>query len=93
MTVELKDPSQQIIQSPYSRFLYALNSPETKKKYSKWFEVFLNFIDIEGASLEERLYNFYQRAKSDIDWLQGYHKLRTLNKLMLLHKHCLTLEW
>ena len=70
MTVELKDTSQQIIQSPYSRFLYALNSPETKKKYSKRFEVFLNFINIDGATLEERLYNFYQRAKSDADWLQ-----------------------
>jgi hypothetical protein len=70
MTVELKDQSQQIVQSPYSRFLYALNSPETKKKYSKRFEVFLNFIDIEGATLEERLYNFYQRAKSNLDWLQ-----------------------
>ena len=70
MKVELKDSSHQIIQSPYSRFLYALNSPETKKKYSKRFEVFLNFIDIEGPTIEERLYNFYQRAKSNADWLQ-----------------------
>lgn len=70
MTVELKNSSPQIIQSPYSRFLYALNSPETKKRYTKRFEVFLDFIDIEGATIEERLYIFYQRAKSDADWLQ-----------------------
>lgn len=70
MTVELKDPSPQIIQNPYSRFLYALNSPETKKRYTKRFEVFLDFINIKGATIEERLYNFYQKAKSNADWLQ-----------------------
>jgi integrase len=47
-----------------------LKSPETKKKYSKRFEVFLNFIDIDGVTLEEKLYNFYQMAKSNLDWLQ-----------------------
>ena len=56
MTVELKDPSQQIIQSPYSRFLYALNSPEPKKRYSKRFEVFLNFIYIEEGKLINRVF-------------------------------------
>ncbi len=70
MTVGLKDPPQYIIQSPYSRFLYALNSPETKKRYTKRFEVFLDFMDIEGSTIEERLYSFYQRTKSDSDWLQ-----------------------
>ena len=60
MTGESKDPSQPIIQSPYSRFLYALKSPETKRKYSKRFEVFLTFVDIDGPTMEERLYIFYK---------------------------------
>ena len=33
-------------------------------------EVFLNFINIEGSNLEEKLYNLYITSRSDLEWLQ-----------------------
>jgi hypothetical protein len=33
-------------------------------------KVFLNFIDISGPSLQEKLYNLYEKSKSDTEWLQ-----------------------
>ncbi len=50
--------------------LYALKAPESKRQYPKRLEVFLNFIDIEGLNLQERLYNFNLRVKQNTDWLQ-----------------------
>jgi integrase len=69
MTVELKKPKQ-IMSGPYNRFLYALKAPESKRQYPKRLEVFLNFINMEGSNLEERLYNLYLTSKSNIEWLQ-----------------------
>jgi len=66
----MKESYQQDIQTPYNRFLYALKAPESKKRYPKRLEVFLNFINIEGSSIGERLFNFNQKAKSNIDWFQ-----------------------
>jgi hypothetical protein len=70
MTVELKKHREQVFSSPYNRFLYALKAPESKRQYPKRLEVFLNYIDMEGSSLEERLSNLYDKAKSDPAWLQ-----------------------
>lgn len=64
----VKKPKQ--ITSPYNRFLYALKAPESKRQYPKRLEVFLNFINVEGSSLEERLYNRYTKSKTDTEWLQ-----------------------
>ncbi len=69
MAVELKKPKQ-IMSGPYNRFLYALKAPESKRQYPKRLEVFLNFINIEGSTLEERLYNLYHQSKADTEWLQ-----------------------
>ena len=69
MAVVLKK-SKQIMSGPYNRFLYALKAPESKRQYPKRLEVFLNFINIEGSTLEERLYNLYHQSKSDTEWLQ-----------------------
>ncbi|HXS60523.1 MAG TPA: hypothetical protein VN703_06905 [Candidatus Sulfopaludibacter sp.] len=69
MAVELKKPKQ-ITSGPYIRFLYALKAPESKRQYPRRLEVFLNFINIPGSTLEERLYNFYKSSKSNTEWLQ-----------------------
>jgi hypothetical protein len=53
--------------STYNRFLYALKAPESKRQYPKCLEVFLNFIDIEGLNLQEKLYNLYVQAKQDTE--------------------------
>ncbi len=70
MTVELKNKREQISNGPYNRFVYALKAPESKRQYPKRLEVFLNFINIEGSTLEERLYNLYDKSKSNTEWLQ-----------------------
>ena len=45
-------------------------APESKRQYPKRLKVFLNFIDIEGLTLQEKLYNLYVHAKQDTEWLQ-----------------------
>ena len=57
---------------PYNRFIYALISPETKRQYLRRIEVFLNFIDIEGLTIQEKLYNLCHKAKSNTQWLHDY---------------------
>jgi hypothetical protein len=69
MTLELKKPKQ-ISSNPYNRFLYALKAPESKRQYPKRLEVFLNFVNMTGSNLDEKLYNLYHTSKSNIEWLQ-----------------------
>ena len=56
MVVHLKS-QEQVLLAPYNRFIYALKAPESKRQYPKRLEVFLNFIDIEGSNIQEKLYN------------------------------------
>jgi hypothetical protein len=64
MAVELKKSKAQVSNGPYNRFLYALKGPESKIQYPKRLEVFLNFINIEGSNLQEKLYNLYKKIQS-----------------------------
>ncbi len=50
--------------------MYALKAPESKRQYPKRLEVFLNFVNMGGLNLEERLHNLYLKCKSDPEWLQ-----------------------
>jgi len=70
MTKELQNFKENDIKRPFNRFFYGLRAPESKRQYPKRLEVFLNFIDIEGTNLQERIYNFYHKAKSNSQWLQ-----------------------
>lgn len=47
--------------SPYLKFTYALNAPESKRQYPKRFKVFLDYlgIDIENNSIEGRVNKLY----------------------------------
>ena len=45
--------------SPYSRFIYSLNAPESKRQYPTRFQVFLDYLQIEGKTIEEKINKFY----------------------------------
>ena len=47
--------------SPYLRFSYALNAPESKRQYPKRFKVFLDYLELDlgNSSIEERINKFY----------------------------------
>ena len=70
MALEVKNSKEKSLNGPYNRFIYALKAPESKRQYPKRLEVFLNFIDIEGLDLPEKLYNLYNKSKSESQWLQ-----------------------
>jgi hypothetical protein len=66
--------------------MYAIKSPETKKRYPDRFKTFLDYIQIPGTDIEERLINFYNQAKQNLPWLQNslmnffiFQKERVLN--------------
>ena len=47
--------AMQNFQNPYFRFMYSIKSPETKKRYPDRFKAFLDYIQIPGINIEERL--------------------------------------
>jgi integrase len=73
-------------QNPYFRFMYAIKSPETKKRHPDRFKAFLDYIQISVKDIEERRVNFYNAAKQNLPWLQNslmnffiFQKERVLN--------------
>ena len=48
--------------SAYFRFIYALKAPETKRQYPKRLEVFLDYLKLEGNTIEEKANKFYEFA-------------------------------
>ena len=50
--------------SPFQNFSYALKSKDVKRQYPAMLSRFLNFIDIEGETIEEKCNFFYNFAKS-----------------------------
>jgi hypothetical protein len=55
--------------NPMFNFLYALKAPESKRQYPRRFEMFLDFLKLEGSLNTKALY-LYNKAKSDTQWLQ-----------------------
>jgi integrase len=51
--------------SAYSRFEYAIKSQETKRKYVRRLELFLNFCEFEGETVKEKAENFLKYAKEN----------------------------
>lgn len=48
--------------SPYLKFIYALNAPESKRQYPKRFKVFLDYLGIDignNSTIEERVNKLY----------------------------------
>jgi hypothetical protein len=56
--------------SPYSLFILAIISPQTKEKYLRRFRYFLDFVKIElGRPFEERCNRLGELAKNDPRWV------------------------
>lgn len=62
---------QRNFQNPYTRFMYAIKSPETKKRYPMRFKTFLDYVEIPGSGIEERIIKFYDKVKQDSSWFQN----------------------
>ena len=61
--------------------MYAIKSPETKKRYPDRFKTVLDYIQIPGIDIEERLVNFYNQASKNLPWLQSStHRLFHISK-------------
>jgi hypothetical protein len=57
-------------QDPLSVFLYALKAPETKRQYPQRLKVFIDYLGIEGKTLEEQCRNLLIKAREDPKWIQ-----------------------
>jgi integrase len=53
---------------PWLLYLYAIKSPATKEKYLLRLRKFLDFLDLEGNSLETKARAFAQKAVNDSLW-------------------------
>jgi len=62
--------------------MYAIKSPETKKRYPDRFKAFLDFIQNPGTNIEQRLVNFYNPAKQNLPWLEFSYDLFHISKRM-----------
>ena len=47
--------------SPYEKFMYALNSKESKRQYPKRLRTFFDFINIKSDSIENNCNIFYEK--------------------------------
>ncbi len=50
--------------------MYSIRSPQTKKRYPDRFRAFLDFVEIKGQGIEDRLIHLYNIAKENPQWLQ-----------------------
>jgi len=60
--------------SPYEKFMYALNSKESKRQYPKRLQVFLDFINIRSNSIPENCNLFYKKIEEkedSVSWLEN----------------------
>lgn len=73
---------------PYSMFIFAMNAPQTREKYTTRLKRFFDFIDLPGSNnpttntpIEERCKYFVEKAKNDQKWL-----LNNILKFLLVQK-------
>ena len=53
---------------PWSLFLYAMKAPMTREKYVGRLGIFLNFLGLEGATVEQKSRVFAEKARSNPNW-------------------------
>ena len=56
-------------QDPMVGFLYALQSPISKKRYTQRFKVFLRFLGYNGGLSDDAL-KFLRKARDDPEWAE-----------------------
>jgi hypothetical protein len=49
-------------------YLYAMKSPVTREKYQKRLGKFLDFLGLEGTTIQEKSITFVEMAKKDSNW-------------------------
>jgi hypothetical protein len=64
-SIKYNEIENQVVDSPYFRFIYALKAPETKRQYPKRLEVFLDYLQLSGSTVEEKATQFYEFIKQD----------------------------
>jgi hypothetical protein len=60
--------------SPYQKFMYAVNSKESKRQYPKRLQRFLDFINISSSSIEDNCNLFYEkleRKENSTSWIEN----------------------
>lgn len=75
-------------EDPYTIFVFAMNAPQTKEKYTTRIDRFFRFINVQGDTIQERCKAFYEAAKKDNVWalnnirkfLQVYKVLQYVNQ-------------
>ena len=56
--------------SPYQKFVYALKAPESKRQYPRRPQIFLDYLQINELTIEEKSNSFFKLIKdSGTDWL------------------------
>jgi hypothetical protein len=51
-------------------FKYALRSPETRRQYPRRFQVFLDYLNLPGSSIEVQAKAFLGRARENLEWTE-----------------------
>ncbi len=58
--------------SPYLKFIYALRAPESKRQYPKRLQIFLDYLKINGLTIEEKSNLFYRQIEErGRNWLES----------------------
>lgn len=58
--------------SPYLKFMYALNAPESKRQYPRRLQIFLDYLHIDKLTVEEKTNHLYVLiTKNGRDWLEN----------------------
>jgi hypothetical protein len=59
---------EQLQSDPWTLYLYAMKSPVTREKYQKRLGKFLDFLALEGATIQEKSRAFVEMARKDSNW-------------------------
>jgi hypothetical protein len=57
-------------QDPMTIFLYALKAPETRRQWPRRLKVFIDFLKLDGTTMEERAKQFMIKARQNSQWAQ-----------------------
>jgi integrase len=55
-------------EDPYSIFVFAMNAPQTREKYTTRLDRFFRFINVQGDTIQERCKAFAEISKNDNVW-------------------------
>jgi hypothetical protein len=57
-------------EDPLSVFMYALKAPETRRQWPRRLKVFLDFLKLDGTTMEEKAKQFMIKARQNPQWAQ-----------------------